>query len=83
MKTIDVICDRCKEEIKVNAKVCKHCGAEQDTEKNRLAHNEKVDEHNRKHNIKYGIYFALWAGGSYYLGIDYSFIIEPVLSLFD
>ena len=76
-------CFSCKEEIKVDANVCKHCGAQQDTEENRLAHNEKVDEHNRKHNIKYGIYFALWAGGSYYLGIDYSFIIEPVLSLFD
>ena len=50
-------CYSCKEEIKVDAHVCKHCGSLQDTEENR----EASRRNNRKYNM-YAIYLPtiLW-----------------------
>ena len=48
-------CPSCKEEIKDDANVCKHCGQEQDTEEVREMYRQKL----REHNIKGFIYFGI------------------------
>ena len=53
------ICPSCKEEIKDDANVCKHCGQEQDTEEVREMHRQNYKQELRTHHIKGVVYYVI------------------------
>ena len=72
------ICYSCKEEIKVAANVCKHCGSLQDTEENREANRR----FNRRLNI-YTLYLPLLLWVSFMIFIADLFGMIDILDFFD
>ena len=71
-------CYSCKEEIKVDAHVCKHCGSLQDTEENREANRR----FNRRLNI-YTLYLPLLLWVSFMIFIADLFGMIDILDFFD
>ena len=70
-------CYSCKEEIKVDAHVCKHCGSLQDTEENREANRR----FNRRLNI-YTLYLPLLLWVSFMIFIADLFGMIDILDFF-
>jgi len=72
------ICYSCKEEIKVDANVCKHCGSLQDTEDNREANRQ----FNRSLNIA-TIYLPIGAWLIFCIFIGHLFGVFDIFDIFD